>query len=188
MLDPREGLQFLVPCLDRLGIEYFFAGSLASSLHGMYRQTNDVDLVARIRLDQTEALAQELQSEFYADSQMMRSAILHGRSFNLIHLRTSFKFDIFPLTGSFHESEMLRREMVDGAKAGLDGIAIPTASAEDTILSKLSWYRTAEGSSSQQWKDLMSIVQVKRSALDREYLNYWAKELGVEDLLNELLA
>jgi hypothetical protein len=188
MLDPKEGLQFLVPCLERLAIEYFLAGSLASSLHGIYRQTNDVDLVARIRLDQTEALAQELQPEFYADAQMMRSAILHGRSFNLIHLRTSFKFDIFPLLGPFHESEMLRKEMVDGAKAGLDGIAIPTASAEDTILSKLSWFRRADGSSSQQWKDLIGVVKVKGGLLDRQYLHYWAKELGVEDLLNELLA
>jgi len=187
MLDPKEGLQCLVTCLDRFGIEYFFAGSLASSLHGLYRQTNDIDLVARVRLDQTDALAKELQPEFYADVQMMRSSILHGRSFNLIHLRTSFKFDIFPLTGSFHESEMLRREIVDGARAGLEGVMLPIASAEDTILSKLSWYRGADQSSSQQWNDLTCVVKVKRDVLDRAYLSYWAKELGVEDLLNELL-
>jgi hypothetical protein len=187
MFDPKEGFQFLVPCLGRLGIEYFVAGSLASSLHGIYRQTNDVDLVARVGLNQVETLARELQPEFYADAQMMRSAILHGRSFNLIHLRTSFKFDIFPLVGPFHESEMARREMVDGSPAGLNGIVIPTASAEDTILSKLSWYRGADQSSSQQWKDLLSVVNVKRDTLDRAYLSYWAKELGVEDLLNELL-
>ena len=188
MFDPKEGLQFLVPCLDRLGIDYFFAGSLASSLHGVYRQTNDVDVVARIRLDQTEALARELQPEFYADAQMIQSAILHGRSFHVIHLRTSFKFDIFPLLGPFHESEMVRREMVSGAKAGLEGIMIPTASAEDTILSKLSWYRKSDGSSSQQWKDLMCVVKVKGNTLDREYLHYWASQLGVEELLDELLS
>ncbi len=186
MIDPKDGLERLMVCFDALAIPYFVGGSLASSLHGIWRQTSDVDLVADISPEKIEALARDLHKDFYADEEMMRSAVLHGRSFNVIHLPTAFKFDVFPaLADPFQQSQMRRRARLSGAPLGIAG-AIPAASVEDTILAKLAWYR--QGESEQKWNDLRGIVKVKSKTLDRDYLRQWARHLQVEDLLDELLA
>jgi hypothetical protein len=186
MVDPKRGLERMMACFEALAIPYFIGGSMASSLHGLWRQTNDVDFVADIALPQVESLAQTLQEDFYADAAMMRSAISRGRPFNVIHLPTAFKFDVFPfLRDAFQQSEMRRRVRLSGAAIGIDGV-IPTATVEDIVLAKLAWYR--QGNSEQQWKDLQGIVQTKGKTLDREYLRQWARHLQVEDLLDALLS
>ena len=81
--------------LENLGISYAVAGSLSSSLHGVMRSTLDVDIVADLRLDHLQPLLAALSKEFYADDEMMRYAIQHRGSLNLIHYETSFKVDIF---------------------------------------------------------------------------------------------
>lgn len=81
--------------LERLGISYAVGGSFASSLHGVMRSTLDVDIVTDMRLEHILPLVAALSKEFYADDEMMRSAIEHHSSFNLIHYETAFKVDIF---------------------------------------------------------------------------------------------
>jgi hypothetical protein len=81
--------------LEQLGIPYAVGGSLASSLHGVMRATLDVDIVADMKLEHVPPLVAALAPEFYADDEMMRDAIEHRSSFNLIHYKTAFKVDIF---------------------------------------------------------------------------------------------
>ena len=81
--------------LERLGVPYAVGGSFASSLHGVMRSTLDVDIVTDMRLEHIPALIAALSKEFYADDEMMRGAIEHRSSFNLIHYETAFKVDIF---------------------------------------------------------------------------------------------
>jgi hypothetical protein len=119
----------------------------------------------------------------------MRQAILRGRSFNVIHFKSSYKFDVFPMArDEFSRSQMARRGSVDLTPLGIAGVSAPAASAEDTILAKLRWYRLGGESSEQQWKDLKGVVEVRRVTLDYGYLRQWAQDLGVADLLDELLA
>jgi hypothetical protein len=61
------------------------------------------------------------------------------------------------------------------------------ASAEDTVLRKLEWYRAAGERSERQWSDLRGISRTLGKQLDLEYLRRWAAFLGVEDLLETLL-
>jgi hypothetical protein len=61
------------------------------------------------------------------------------------------------------------------------------ATAEDTVLNKLRWYRAGGETSERQWNDLRGIVQVSGARLDLAYLNTWAPRLGVADLLERLL-
>ena len=87
------------------------AGSAASSLHGIARPTMNIDLVADLRADQVEELVAELKVDFYADREMIREALARGRSFNLIHYASSFKFDIFPLQkDEFSQTQFARRQ------------------------------------------------------------------------------
>ena len=85
----------VVAVFERLGIPYLVSGSMASALYGVARSTLDADIVADIRQDQVSALVSALGKEFYADDQMIRDAIKHRGSFNLIHLTTMFKVDVF---------------------------------------------------------------------------------------------
>jgi hypothetical protein len=175
----------LLSVLDELGIMYFAGGSVASSVHGVPRYTQDIDLVADLKPEQTELLAARLNTSFYADAEQMREAIRHGRSFNVIHFAAGFKIDIFPLgKDAFHAGELARSEKrvweVDAAAR----VELRVASAEDTILEKLVWYKRGGQVADKQWSDVLGVTTTSR--LDREYLREWAARLGVADLLERL--
>jgi len=89
-------LQEVLAALDRLEVPYVIGGSIASGTHGLPRQTNDVDIVADLTSDVARALCEALGAAFYADSDTAAHAVDTGRPFNVIHLRSAYKFDIFP--------------------------------------------------------------------------------------------
>ena len=187
MTDFGQALLALVGALDRSAIHYLIGGSVASGIHGIYRTSLDVDLLADIHPGQIARLIQELGGEFYADAGMMRDALASGRSFNLIHFASSYKFDIFPLSSDpFQQSQFSRREMKDILLGG-GAIAVPVATAEDTLLMKLAWYRAGGEVSERQWNDVRGIAEVQRERLDRDYLRRWAVHLLVQDLLDAAL-
>jgi hypothetical protein len=111
-----------------------------------------------------------------------------GRPFNLIHLASAYKFDLFPIgSDAFGRSELARRRFTAGSIAGLEDIEFPIASPEDIILAKLVWFRKGGGVSDRQWHDILGVIKVQAERLDRAYLNEWAEQLGVSDLLSEVL-
>lgn len=81
---------------DRLAVRYVIVGSLASSLHGLPRATNDADVVAALQLDQVEDLVKALSGTFYIDADMIKDAIRRRSEFNIIHLATMFKVGACP--------------------------------------------------------------------------------------------
>jgi len=96
--------------LESLGIPYLIGGSLASSLWGEPRSTNDVDLVAELRPEQVQLLIEAVQPDFYISEEAVRDAISYQSSFNLLHLETMGKVDIFVLKDqAFPQSEFARR-------------------------------------------------------------------------------
>jgi hypothetical protein len=50
-------------------------------------------------------------------------------------------------------------------------------------LRKLEWYRAGGEASEQQWRDVLGILGTWGARLDETYLDRWATELGVSDLL-----
>ena len=65
MRRPTEFLLHVAELLERLGIRYHVGGSVASSAHGMYRASADIDFVIDPTPEQLNALAAELDPEFY---------------------------------------------------------------------------------------------------------------------------
>jgi hypothetical protein len=61
------------------------------------------------------------------------------------------------------------------------------ASPEDTILAKLEWYRLGGEVSERQWRDILGVLKTRSGELDLSYLNRWAGELKVADLLERAL-
>lgn len=176
----------LADVLDDLEIRYLVGGSLASSVHGVARFTQDADLVVDLPESKIEPLVARLQGTFYADIERARSAVQRRASFNIIHLATMVKVDLFVLPDDRHSrQEMDRRRQLP--LPGTEGRAVPVASAEDIILQKLRWYRLGGEVSERQWSDAVAVVRVQGERLDHHYLRVSADEMGVEDLLTHLL-
>ncbi|HWP41923.1 MAG TPA: hypothetical protein VNO14_01720 [Blastocatellia bacterium] len=179
-------LMKVVSALEGLGIKYLVGGSFASSAYGIPRATMDVDLLASIRPEHAGPLATELSPEFFVDDRAIERAAKEKRSFNVIHLESMFKVDVFVAEPEGFNAEQLERRRKE--RIGDDPEqTIYIATAEDIILAKLDWYRKGGEVSEQQWRDILGVVRVQGDGLDREYLDLWAKRLGVDDLLDRAL-
>ena len=172
----------VVAAFDKLGVDYLIGGSVASSVFGEPRQTVDADLVARLLGRHGEPLVKQLAGEFYADLPSILTAIQNQGSFNLIHLDTMTKVDVFVSWRSpFGQSQFSRRQKKSVGQS--PPLELYFASAEDTVLAKLDWYRKGGEISDRQWRDLLGVLKVQVGKLDMDYLKRWADELGVADLL-----
>jgi hypothetical protein len=173
---------------DDLAIRYVVGGSLASSLYGIPRATQDADLVAQIELPQVDVFASALAGEFYIDAAMIRDAIRRRASFNVVHLATMFKADVFIARADEWSREEMSRARIEVFDTPEGKVAIRFASAEDTLLHKLVWYKLGNQVSDRQWGDVIGLVQVQADSLDRAYLELWGRRLDVSDLLHRALS
>jgi hypothetical protein len=185
-MDPfAQALRELTTAIESLGIRYAVGGSLASSTHGIYRATEDGDLIAQIHPFHLPKLAAALGASWYADVAAMESALRAGRAFYLIHTLTALKFDIFPATTDFHAAQLDRAER---RRLTLEGAApCWVTTVEDILLAKLSWYRDGGEVSDRQWNDIRGLVSANPT-LDQPYLKLWAGRLGVTSLLEKAQA
>ncbi|RPI72763.1 MAG: hypothetical protein EHM45_21750 [Desulfobacteraceae bacterium] len=174
----------VVKALEECHISYLIGGSLGSSIHGIPRATLDADLVSDIKKDQIGALVEKLQGEFLIDPDMIKEAIQNHGCFNLIHLETMFKIDVFVLKDTPYEiTEFSRRR-----SETMPGISekVQIATPEDIILNKLIWYKAGGGVSERQWEDAKGVFKVQGGLLDLQYIQDWAKILKIEDLLIDM--
>ncbi|MBM3812324.1 MAG: hypothetical protein FJW20_11915 [Acidimicrobiia bacterium] len=185
---PVDGFSRLLEALDKLEIPYAVGGSTASSVHGIVRFTRDVDIVVKIRKQDVGDLAGLLRGEFYIDPIHAGEAIERNRSFNIIHLASSYKFDLFPLTADrFEQAQFGRRKHETVTIFGGEALEFAVISAEDVILSKLRWYAMGGRVSEQQWNDVLGVIALNRMELDLPYLRHWAQYLGVSQDLETAL-
>ena len=178
-------LEPLVEALEELGVPYHIGGSVASSLYGLPRLTIDVDIIADLRLEHIRPLVIRLQTNYYIDEDMIRDAIRRRSSFNVIHLDTMLKVDVYiPKSRSFDQEELRRVQqevLLEGTRP------FNVASPEGTILNKLEWYRMGGEVSDRQWNDILGVLKVQGTHLDMAYLQRWAANLKVTDLLERAL-
>lgn len=183
-----EALEPVARVLYSLDIRFYIGGSVASSFHGAARSTMDVDLVADLSLENVEPFVNQLgKEEFYVSQAAIEDAVNRSSCFNVIHLASSFKVDIFILKSrNFDKSSMNRAAL---GKVDLQSeFQVPIASPEDTILSKLEWYRLGNEVSERQWDDVVRVMKILGNKVDQDYLEHYAIELAVSDLLQKLLA
>lgn len=172
--------------LEALGVPYVVGGSVASTVHGLIRTTMDVDLVAALERQHVSPFVSALQAKFYVDEAAVRQAIQRRSSFNLIHLETMVKVDVFlPKDRPFDRQQLANRIAERVTVDSGDTIWILTA--EDVILAKLDWFRQGGEASERQWRDVLGVIKTQGERLDREYLRRWAGQLNVADLLERAL-
>lgn len=186
LAEPIAVTMMVIDALEGLGVRYAIGGSLASAVHGVVRATMDADLVADIHWDDVEPLARGLGEAFYADEEMMRDAIRRHASFNLIHLETTFKVDVFVAKPRpFDQSQLSRRQLHVLSEDSNARAYVTTA--EDIVLSKLEWYQMGGCISDRQWRDVLGVLRVQGNHLDLEYMRRMAVSLGVTELLARAL-
>lgn len=173
----------VIEALDSLGVRYYVGGSVASSIHGVPRASIDADLIAELGAEHVAQLAARLSALFYLDLGRMRDAVERRLSFNVIHLATMFKVDVFVSKGRPFDIEASGRARLEALGESPDAPKARVASPEDTLLAKLEWYRRGGESSERQWSDILGLLRVRTGRLDVAYLAEWAGALGVPDLL-----
>jgi hypothetical protein len=182
-----DALLAVAAVIERLEVPYFIAGSFASNAYGFYRATADADVVADLKIRHIEPLVGSLTGRFYIAAEAVRQAVMTRSSFNVIEFNTSMKVDVFAMKRELFQLEEMERRVrrrltPDGAHE--TWLATP----EDTILSKLDWYRLGGGVSDRQWNDVLGVMKVQAENLDFAYLRRWADELRLRDLLDRALA
>lgn len=185
--DLLETMTPIVEVFDALGIPYHIGGSVASSAFGIPRSTLDVDLVAEIVPEQAGELARRLEATYYLSEDAIREAIRYRSSFNLIHLATMLKVDVFLRKARAFDQEVASRIRRDTLEDVAGAYIFNFAAPEDIVLAKLEWYRAGGETSERQWGDILGVLKVQASALDLAYLQHWAVDLGVADLLQRAL-
>lgn len=167
--------------LTVVGAEYFVGGSLASSLQGEPRATNDIDFVIALPLGKVGDLRTELGADFEVDTDTLRDAVLRASCANAFYLPVVTKIDFFGRGYEpFDESEFSRRRPMIVTAAGE---SLVVKSPEDTVLRKLLWFREGGEVSDKQWRDIVSVLQISGDKMDHTYLSGWASRLRVSELL-----
>jgi len=181
MRDQNQFIEHIIKALNDADIPYMISGSVASSFHGQPRATNDADIVIDPTREQLLSFVQSLGSNFYASKEAAIQAVENNSMFNVIDTESGVKADlIIRKKRPFGQQEFARRIQVN-----FFGLNVYVLAPEDSILSKLEWSKGRQ--SETQFKDALGVLAAQREALDYDYLKHWAKALGVEDKLKQLM-
>ena len=184
MDDAVGAIRRFVGVLQKLGIDYYIGGSIASIVYGKARTTRDVDFVLTIRPEDAPILVESLQGEFYVDRVAVERSIADRECFNALDLQTIFQVDVFTPDRSPWIEEQFRRRTMHILGVRDESVAVYLCSAEDVILNKLEWFRLGNEVSRLQWDDALGVLAVQRGRLDDAYLDSWATQLGLAQLLS----
>ena len=92
--------QFIDP-LEKAAIPYALVGSVASSIYGEPRATNDVDMVIQVEAVNAERLVEAFPSDLFyvppVEVVLVELGRGHGAHLNIIALEGMAKADLYPL-------------------------------------------------------------------------------------------
>ena len=181
-MDPSELLERLAGTLTDLGIPYLVTGSMATIAYGEPRFTNDIDVVIRLFEHQVAGLCDAFPSEeFYISHDAVREALQHHSQFNILHPGSGLKIDVMVADDSdFNHSRFERARPLRTTPA----TKVSFASPEDVIIKKLEFFK--EGGSDKHLRDITGVLAVMGDRIDREYIERWARKLGLTDPWNLL--
>ncbi|MCF7885245.1 MAG: hypothetical protein K9M80_02015 [Candidatus Marinimicrobia bacterium] len=143
----------------------------------------DIDIIADIQKNHIPHLMEQLKNDYYIDENMIKEAIQHSTSFNIVHLETAMKVDVFIKKNNSYGNRSLERKLKKSLTEDMENTQFNFASPEDIILNKLKWYKIGNKVSERQWLDVLGVIKVQQNSLDIEYMKKWSKQLGIFGLL-----
>jgi hypothetical protein len=175
-LDQADLLRFVIDALETQGLAYMLVGSIASAAFGEPRLTHDIDIVVQLSAVEVDGLCRAFPDpEFYVSESAARQAVLSHGQFNVLHPTSGNKIDfMMARDDAWGRSQMARRvrQWILPDREGF--IAAP----EDVIIGKL-WYFQV-GGSEKHLRDIASMLRVSGDEIDIDYVDRWAKQLGLE--------
>ena len=114
---------------------------------------------------------------------MIKEAIDRLSSFNIIHLETAMKIDVFIQERDSYQNSTSNRKQKDTLVENDKSSEFYFSSPEDIILNKLKWYENGNRVSERQWLDVLGVIKVQGNSLDKDYLINWAQKLDIYNLL-----
>ena len=177
-----ETLSQVVDALEALGVVYAVTGSVASAVHGEPYSSMDDDLIVLATANDAARLSSRLTPRFYAPEDMLMDAVTQHSFVNVVDNRTGFKIDLSFVGDDAFLLAVLRRRV--RACIGTHAKEFWFVTPEDVILMKLVWRKDTR--STKQWENALSVARIKGTRMDWEYLFQRAKDLGVENDLNQL--
>lgn len=180
MKEQFEILIDVITKLEQVNIAYMISGSTAMNYYVQPRMTRDIDIIIEINPTQVHTLKELFELDFYLDDEIIEQQIKINGFFNIIHYQTSVKIDfVVKKNFPFRQLEFERRQKIEIS----DNIFAWLVTPEDLILSKLVWAK--ESHSNFQLRDVYNLLSINKT-IDRTYLETWAKELNVLELLLEV--
>jgi hypothetical protein len=182
MPEPDE-LTLFARRLEALGAPYMVTGATAAILYGQPRVTNDLDVVLSLDEAARAVLLRSFpESDFYVPPESViraEQARPHRGHFNLIHLESGFKADVYLAgTDPLHAWALPLRRRVPWPP----DLTLPVAPPEYVVLRKLEYFR--EGRSSKHVSDIEAIRSI--TGLDETLLTPWLARLGLETVWREV--
>lgn len=182
-IDPRDLLVKIAEILEKLDIPYIVSGGIALLVWGRPRFTADIDIVVELPKEKIPLLGRALQSlgeQGYIDQEMMLEAKESAGEFNFIDGVTGVKVDFWILRDTEFDKSRLQRRVAKKIQEK----EIFFSTAEDLLLMKLLWYHDLQ--SFRQKEDIISILKISGSVLDRAYIHSWVAKLGLEEVFREI--
>ncbi len=167
-----RGFSRLGTLQQRIDAPMCLIGGAAMVARAFVRATQDFDVVITASAWNVDALMKAGATAGYvtagadlelADAGILRWADTEPRGLSIDLL----------LADSAYLEEVIRR----ATTVNVPGVTIPVATLEDLVLLKLDAHRPRD------IDDVLAIKDVAADQLDRDYLERWAKELGVLDRL-----
>lgn len=179
-------IRTFIEILETLNIDYAIGGSIASSVYGYVRFTQDADIAVVSFDEKIGDFCDKLTDAFYLSQDAIRQAHRRGESFNVIHLDTAFKIDVFICRDMpFHRQILSRRR-----KLLLDeslNKEFELVSPEDIVLLKLQWHKDGGAVSEKQWNDILGVLKTQGDGIDISYMRQWAEKLSIRKSLENAL-
>lgn len=168
---------------DRAGVRWVLVGALAASLHGVARQTHDVDVVIEAGPEQADALYDALSPRFFVDRRALAAALRDRGSLSLVHPATMTRVDVFVVRDEeLARAQIERRVMF---RVYTNDAVLPVLSAEDTVLQSLQWHRRTGRRAPRQWADAVGVLRSCAATLDRNRLRVSAARAKLSSLLGK---
>lgn len=179
---PIELAKLVAEVFGKMGVNYMLVGSVASMYYGRARYTDDVDIVADLKLEQVAEFVKHFPpSQFYISENAVREAIQFQGMFNIFQTETGYRADIFILRPeAFAKAEMAKRKRVE-----IEGTVFYVSAPEFLILKKLEYYQ--EGESEKHLRDITAMLEESGDIIDLKYVEEWAGKLGLLEIWYDFL-
>ncbi|MEN8127932.1 MAG: hypothetical protein ABFR90_09040 [Planctomycetota bacterium] len=182
----EPAIKAFVEVLEKLKISYAIGGSVASSVYGQVRFTQDADISVTAFADQIDKFCESVESIFYVSKEAVQQVHQNALSFNVIHLDSVFKIDVFVVSDDPFKKQILMRRKKIALEEDSDR-RYDFVSPEDIILLKLQWYLESGSASEKQWNDVLGVLKNQRDRLEMDYMRDWAARLSVLELLDKAI-